>query len=310
MIGSSLSRLLLIVCVAVLPAAAWAKDPLPSWKEGANKQAIIAFVTAVTTQGDAFVPATDRIATFDMDGTILVEKPQAVLLEFSRAFLAEVARKNPDLATQPYKAMREKDEAYFGTNLVEVITSAGIGMSEEDFRKAIRSFANTATHPRYAVPFGKLFYAPMLELIDYLRANDFRVYVVSGSTQCFVRGVAREATGLPYGQLLGTQIALYYYKGDFTRSGTFRDLTTVSAGKPLIIEYQIGQRPIFAFGNTSGDQDMLEYALGNQTYRSLALWLDHDDAEREYAYDSGVKDVSGLLKVSMKNDFARLFREE
>jgi hypothetical protein len=307
MIPVSFSRLLLVVFFAVAQVGvAQAKDPLPSWKDGANKAAIVAFVTAVTTPGKDFVPAADRLATFDMDGTLVPEKPDAAVWTFSLRYLAEVADANPALHLQPYEAVRQGDSAWLQANTYSVMAAAGAGLTEPDYRKRVEDFGATVSHPRYGVPWNKLFYAPMLELIAHLRANDFKVYIVSGSSQSFLRGFAKIPVGLPNAQMVGTQANMDFQGDGFTLNGSFRDLATVGAGKPLMIDYQIGQKPIFAFGNTSGDQAMFAYTTSN-SYRHLAMWLDHDDAEREYVYDGGVTPLAGLLKVSMKDDFARVF---
>lgn len=309
-----LSRFLLVFVFAATMAggaSAQTKDPMPSWSNGVNKSAIVAFVTAVTKEGgDAFVPVADRIATFDLDGTLLVEQPLPVVMEFANKYVEEVAQANPNLQTQPYRAMREGDQTYLNANYMQVLTSAGIGLNEDDYRQRVKAFSETARHPRFNTPYVNLFYAPMRELVAYLRANDFKVYILSGSSQGFVRGIAKGPIGLPNAQMIGTQLVLEYQGDGFTRSGAFRDLATVGAGKPLIIEYQIGQKPIFSFGNSSGDQAMFEYTTSNKLHKNLSLWLEHDDAAREYAYDSGVKALPGLLKVSMKNDFAKLFDDE
>jgi hypothetical protein len=292
-------------------AAAQNTDPLPSWNDGVNKRAIIEFVDTVTREdGDGFVPAIDRVATFDMDGTILVEKPDAVVMAFTNTYLDEVADANPNLELQPYKAARTNDTAYLTANIFELLTAVGANTDQGDYRTRAQKFAATEKHPKFDRPYDELFFAPMIEVIELLKANDFRVYIVSGSSQGFVRALAPAPTGLPQAHLIGTQTKLSFRNNTFVRMPEFRNLGVVGSGKPLIIQYQIGQKPIFAFGNTNGDQAMLEYALSKTGHPSLALWLDHDDADREYAYDGHVKPVPGLRTVSMKNDFAKLFADE
>lgn len=294
-----------------LPTEAGATDPLPSWNDGANKSAILEFVAASTKEGGAgFIPVTDRIATFDMDGTLVVEKPKAAVSVFSSRYLAKIVEANPNLNVQPYKAIREGDQAYLAKNVVQVLNAAGAGLSQSAYRDRVSAFGKTVKHERFAKPYAELFFVPMIELVNHLKANDFTVYIVSGSAQGFVRGFAKDATGLPPRQMIGTQWVLEFQGDRFTRSARFRNLGVAAAGKPTIIQYQIGQKPVFAFGNTWGDQQMLEYVLSHKKYKRLALWLDHDDAAREYQYDGHVKPADGLLKVSMKNDFKTLFAHD
>ncbi|WP_193173488.1 haloacid dehalogenase-like hydrolase [Nisaea nitritireducens] len=286
-------------------------DPLPSWNEGANKSAILEFVAASTNEDGAdFIPIEDRIATFDMDGTLVVEKPKAAVSVFSSQYLSGIAEANPNLDIQPYRAIREADEDYLAKNVVQVLNAAGAGLPQSEYRDRVTAFGKTFKHERFDKPFGELFYAPMIELVSYLKANAFSVYIVSGSAQGFVRGFAKEATGLPQRQMIGTQWVLDFQGDGFMRTARFRNLGVAAAGKPVIIQYQIGQKPVFAFGNTWGDQQMLEYVLSHKDYKKLALWLDHDDEAREYLYDGRVKPADGLLKVSMKNDFKKLFAHD
>ncbi len=294
-----------------LPVHASDADPLPSWNEGANKSAILEFVTASTNEGGAdFIPVADRIATFDMDGTLVVEKPEAAVSAFSSRYLAQIVEANPNLNVQPYKAVREGDQHYLAKNVVQVLNAAGAGLSQSEYRDRVSAFGRTVKHERFGRPDGDLFFAPMIELVGYLKANDFAVYIVSGSAQGFVRGFAKDVTGLPPRQMIGTQWVLEFQEDGFMRSARFRNLGVAAAGKPEIIQYQIGQKPVFAFGNTWGDQQMFEYAFSHKTYKPLALWLDHDDAAREYQYDGHVKPADGLLKVSMKDDFKKLFAHD
>ncbi len=286
---------------------------LASWRNTRNKQAVIDYVKTVSTPGHAwFVPPEYRIATFDMDGTLLVEKPVAMIEDFTKAYLEQVAESSPFLRNvQPYKAVFEKDLSYQENNIYQMLEAAYRGLSQEEYTKSVLNFVNTGKHPRFELPYFSLFYSPMLELILYLQDNGFRVFIVSGSSQGFVRSIVREKTGISNSNIIGTQAQLTYQSGGdkplFMRDGNFRDLGVAGPGKPVAIEYQIGEKPILAAGNSIGDQQMFEYTSSN-TYKSLVLCLEHDDDKREYAYDSGVTYRTDWLKISMKNDFAEFFK--
>ncbi len=307
--------LVLILLISWMPFAAasgQSPDPLPSWRDTARKQAIIAFVKAVSTEGRPdFVPEEYRIATFDMDGTILIEKPVPINFEFARHYLNVLGDRSPSLqAIQPYKAVRENDSSYIDSNALQILTTAYMGYTHTEFRKSVLEFVTTQRHPRYDKPYIDLFYTPMLELISYLKVNNFRVYVISGSTQEFIRSIVRHKTGIENSNLIGTQVSMTYQSDKgiaaFSRNGVYRDLGAAGPGKPLIIEYQIGEIPVLAFGNSAGDQQMFEYAATNR-YRNLVLCLEHDDTAREYVYESAVSYKPGWLRVSMKDDFAVVF---
>ncbi len=301
--------------VAVVSAHAQSGDPLPSWRNTPQKEAVIEFVKAVSVEeGPEFVPVASRIATFDMDGTILIEKPVPVNFEFVQQYLQTVGDNSPALRdVQPYKAVREKDTSYINRNALQLMTTAYMGYTHTEYRKKALEFVTTQRHPRYNKPYIDLFYKPMLELIRYLRSNNFRVYVVSGSTQEFIRSIVNSKTGIENSNLIGTQIDMTYQSDNgsiaFSRNGEYRNLAAVGTGKPLIIEYQIGDVPLLAFGNSGGDQQMFEYTSTNK-YKHLVLGLEHDDAAREYVYESGVSYRPGWLRISMKNDFAVVFSDE
>lgn len=307
--------LFFVVFVSFSTAHGQPDDPLRNWRDTAHKKKIIEFVMAVTTAGSPdFVPTEYRIATFDMDGTILVEKPVSVNEAFVFDYLKTVGVGSPPLAqVQPYKALRTGDTAYINRNLVQVLTTAYMNYSQEDYKKRAVEFTTTHQHPRFNRPYADLFYAPMLELIRYLRSNQFRVFIVSGSSQTFIRSIVKEKTGIENSNLMGTQIDLTYHSGSrdasFSRNGQFRALGVAGPGKPLIIEYQIGEKPILAFGNTAGDQAMFDYTATNPR-RHLVLCLNHDDGNREYTYANKVRYQPEWLRISMKTDFAIVFETE
>jgi len=288
-------------------------DSLPSWRNTAPKKAIIKFVEAVSTEGSVdFVPKQYRIATFDMDGTILIEKPNPVLSVLSLDFLKMIAKQSKTLRNvQPYKAAYQDDTSYIAANPLQVVLTAFMGYSQDEYLTNAEKFVKNAIHPRFEVPYFDLFYIPMLELIEYLNSHDFRVYIVSGSWQGFIRSVVKSKVELANSNLIGTQIKLAYQsfngKTAFSRQGVYIAPYVVHNGKPEIIRLKIGEPPILAFGNSSGDQQMFEYTAANNKFRNLVLCLEHDDPIREYKYKNDVIYQTGWLPISMKNDFSIVF---
>lgn len=309
-------RLSLFILFFVNASVVYAQpvDPLPSWRNTANKKRIIEYVQAVSMKGSAdFVPTELRIATFDMDGTLIVEKPKTILLEAVIDYLQRVAQESPSLQkAQPYQAVFENDQGYINSNIFQLMVTAYSGYTQSQFSTDIRSFVDTEQHPRFKRPYTDLFYQPMLELIQYLRDNAFRVFVVSGSYQQFVRTTVRSKIPLPNSHLIGTQIDLTYQssngKTSFSRDSKTRDPVVAFAGKPKMIELHIGEQPILAFGNNIADQQMFEWTSNRNNFRHLVLWLEHDDPDREYVYESKVSGKPGWLKVSMKDAFSVVFK--
>ena len=282
---------------------AQSNDPLPSWQDTANKKAIIAFVKTVSTEGSPdFVPDEYRIATFDQDGTILIEKPNPVQYEHIFRFFEE-PKSGPKLAI----VGRKPGE---WVNIGSGSLLAYQYMTLPEYSENAIKFVKEKNHPTCNVPYFDLFYTPMLELIGYLQAKRFRVYIVSGSWQIFVRSVIKEKLGLRNSHLIGTQTGLIDFPANtfpLRIAGTIDiNLLNLNMGKPKNIQMQIGEKPIFAFGNSSSDIAMLKYATSN-SYKSLSLWLEHDDAKREYVYPSNITGEKGWLEISMKNDFAEVF---
>jgi haloacid dehalogenase-like hydrolase len=310
-----LMSLLIFLWIMIGAVNGHANDPLPSWQDTAHKKTILSFVKAVSTEGTAdYVPIEHRIATFDMDGTIFVEKPIVVNFAFMLNSIKAVGESNSLLReVQPYKAVLENDMAYIVASSNQVGLMADMGNTGEEYRKRALDFVKNNKHQRYDKPYFDLFYTPMIELIKYLQSNHFRVYIVSGSLQSFVRAVVKEKIKeIPHSNLIGTRVSLTYQTLDgktaFSRNGDFLRPTPVAhEGKPFMIELNIGEKPILAFGNSSGDQHMFEYTATNERYRHLILCLLHDDAEREYVYSSGVKFEPDWLEISMKNDFGLIF---
>jgi len=289
---------------------------LASWVGGPGtiKQKIIDFVEQVTDKNSQhFVPESDRIATFDMDGTLICEKPTSIAEVIAVNFLQTIANESPTLSqVQPYKAALNNDHEYLGENYLQVLNTAYLGYPQSQYREEALKFITTEQHPGFKILYGDLFYQPMVELIEYLKLNKFDVYIVSGSWQGLVRVMGQEKLGFEYSHLIGSKVELDFQVRNgnavFLRAGSSLEPANVEAGKPENILAHIGVKPILAFGNSSGDQQMYDYTSTNQ-YRHLILSLDHDDAEREYQYTSTVKYKEGWLKVSMKDDFKVVFEK-
>jgi hypothetical protein len=318
-------RIPVLLLLLILSVSATA-DPLPSWQEGPAKAAITGFVAAVSTAGSPdFVEAAERIAVFDNDGTLWVEQPLYTQLAFTLERIAALAPAHPEWQQeQPFKAALEGDKATLGDagmeGLMQLLMASHAGMSATAFNGVVEDWLATARHPRFERPYTELVYQPMLELLDYLRANGFKTFIVSGGGIAFLRPWAEGVYGIPPEQVVGSQIALEYQVIDGVPTLVRKpEIAFIDdkAGKPVGIWRHIGRRPILAFGNSDGDYQMLEWTTAGEG-RRLGLLLHHDDAEREYAYDreshmgrlhKGLDDAEakGWVLVSMNNDFRRVF---
>ncbi|UVF21616.1 haloacid dehalogenase-like hydrolase [Microvirga terrae] len=270
-----------------------ADQPLPSWNEGPARSAILDFVARVTVEGGPdYVPPSERIATFDNDGTLWCEQPLQSQFFFAFDRLEELARKDPTLRErQPYKAFLERDIAAIHSlgkqAAFEVAFATHSGMTADEFATIARNWLMTARHPKLGVPFTQCVYRPQIELLSYLRANGFKIFIVSGGGIELIRAFAEDNYGVPPEQVIGSSVRLR-----FEGSGGRADLVRLSElnsfddreVKPANIALHIGRRPILAFGNSDGDLAMLRYTLAGNGQR-LALLLHHDDEEREFAYD-------------------------
>jgi len=291
------------------------RDPLPSWRDGtlSNKAKIIRFVKRVTeTRSPDFVPAPDRVAVLDMDGTIFCEKPLYLSMAIALRRLREISTHQTALRNQqPYKAVIKNDRIYLRRHFVQILLEAHSGYTQKQYMEEVRNFLRNEKHPRWKRPYKDLFYQPVLELIAFLKSRDFKVCVVSGSWQALVRSIGMEQLGLDPSYLIGTKAELAFEmkeeKAMFFRQGKELQPKNMRKGKPINIWQHIGRRPILAFGNSGGDQDMFEYTDADPS-KTLILCLVHDDAEREYCYESRVKYRPHWLSVSMKNDFLVVFR--
>jgi len=286
---------------------------LESWNDGETKSRILAFVDDVTTPGDKFVPPEARIATFDNDGTLWCEKPGYVQADFLMRRLKQIAVSDPTKqGTQPYKALREDDRTWLKglterlPELVEGVTEAFKDITTEEFEEYVRAFFDSATHPTLGVPYTRTAYRPMLELLDFLKANDFHIYICSAGGRDFVRVISEEVYGIPRDRVIGSATTLEYRKGDIYRTKGIELPIDEGPGKPVYIWKRTGRKPLFACGNADGDSEMLQIAR-------FPLLINHDDAEREFAYIEKAEKVlmqaklAGWTIASMKRDFAQVF---
>lgn len=318
---------LCIVIIPLLSVCARAQtDPLPSWNDTAPKKAIIAFVEKVTKEGTSdFVPVDQRIATFDNDGTLWVEQPMYVQLAFVLDRVKQLAPQHPDWkTTQPFKGVLDGDmKAVAATGekgLMQLMASTHSGMTVEQFQKLVTDWLATAQQPKFKRPYTECVYQPMLELLAYLRANGFKTYIVSGGGIEFMRPWTERVYGIPPEQVVGSSIKTEFEM--INGEPALMRLPEINfvddkEGKPVGINQYIGRRPIAAFGNSDGDEQMLEWTAAGNGPR-LMLIVHHTDAEREYAYDRqssfGKLDkaldeanAKGWTVVDMKNDWKVIF---
>jgi haloacid dehalogenase-like hydrolase len=306
--------------------AAGAGDPLPSWNEGRTKDAIRDFVGRVTKEGSPdFVPVPARIATFDNDGTLWTEKPLPFQLLFAFDRVKALAPQHPEWATkEPFASLLKGDMAKVlaagSKGLAEVMAVTHAGMTTDEFTPIVEQWITTAKHPQTGRLYADMVYQPMVELLAYLRANGFKTFIASGGGVEFMRGWTERVYGIPPEQVIGSIGKVKFEM----REGTpvliklpeiefFDD----KEGKPIAIQSRIGRRPIAAFGNSDGDLQMLQWTMAGSGAR-FALFVHHDDAAREFAYDRTDKlqqfdkgwdeaVAKGWTVVSMKNDWKTVF---
>ncbi|MNJ96863.1 haloacid dehalogenase-like hydrolase [compost metagenome] len=311
---------LLILFFTVFAGAA--SDPLPSWKEGDVKQSILKFVSDVTTAGGPrFVKVADRIATFDNDGTLWSEVP-TVEVEFTKMRLKEVLDTNPALKNrEPYKSLLAKGKAAIPMltqeQILDIMSTTHSGMTEEEFARETTEFFAKARHPKLKVPYTQTTYKPMLELMSYLRNNDFKVFISSGGDLSFMRVVANNIYGVPPENTIGS----FFKDKTIERNGKLEiertaqlEMINDKEGKPVGIVRHIGKRPIFSAGNvrSGGDVEHLRYSSEGKG-PSLQLMINHDDAVREAAYqEKDNRSLNAAKKykwkvVSMKNDWREIY---
>ena len=330
----SISIVLAALCISL--TIAQAQDPLPSWNDTAPKKAIVEFVKATTTQGSPqFVPPEERVATFDQDGTLWVEHPMYTQVMYCLDRVGALVKEKPELKkVEPFKTVlsgnREAIAKLPMAQLEKILAATLTHMSVDDFNAKVNQWLAEAKDPRWKKAYTELTYQPMQEVLKYLRANGFKTYIVTGGGQDFVRVYAEQTYGIPPEQVVGTIGGTKYGYDKNGKPFLTKEpkmlLNDNNAGKPEGIHLMIGRRPIAAFGNSTGDRQMLEYTKAGDGAR-LAMIVLHDDAEREYAYGpaQGLPDTkvgtftqalydeakkNGWIVISMKNDWKQIFAFE
>ncbi|MEM8943799.1 MAG: haloacid dehalogenase-like hydrolase [Planctomycetota bacterium] len=322
MFPSSVSIVGALLCFAGIACA----EPLPSWNEGVSKQAIVAFVEAVTNEGGPdFVPPGKRVAVFDNDGCLWAEQPVYFQAMFVRDRIKVLAPDHPEWqTTEPYASVLEGDLERLAAGgkkaLVELVMATHAGMTAEEFESVVTDWIATARHPTTGRLYTEMVYQPMLEVLAYLRANDFKTFIVSGGGIEFMRPWAERVYGIPPEQVVGSSVKTKYEVRD-SKPVIVRlpklNFIDDKAGKPIGIHQHIGRRPVMAFGNSDGDFEMLEWTTAGDGAR-LGMLIHHTDSQREWAYDrdSNVGRLDrgldaatdqGWHVVSMKDDWKTVF---
>lgn len=301
-------------------------DPLPSWNEGQTKSAILTFVKKVTdVDSKDFIPVKDRIATFDNDGNLWSEQPAYFQLFFAIDRVKAMASDHPEWKNkQPFKAVLEDDMEALAKQgehgLIQLVMATHAGNTTEEFEADVQDWIRSARHPTKNVPYDQLVYQPMLELLQYLRANNFKTYIVSGGGVDFMRAFVTEIYGIPEEQILGSRIKTSFDYNDgnpVIKRLPELDFLDDKDGKPLNIQKIIGKKPVFSSGNSDGDLQMMQWTASNK-YKSFMLYVHHTDAEREWAYDrnshigkldKGLDQAlrDGWTVIDMKNDWKVIY---
>jgi phosphoglycolate phosphatase-like HAD superfamily hydrolase len=318
---------------AVGRVALAADDALPSWNDGAPKKAILDFVHSTTDQGSSkFVPEPERIATFDQDGTLWVEHPMYTQVVYCLERVPAAVKAKPELANvEPFKTVLSGDREAIAKlsmdDLLKILAATLTGMSVDQFEAEVKKWLDTARDPRWKQPYTTLVYLPMIEVLNHMRANGYKTYIVTGGGQDFVRQYSESTYRIPPEQVVGTAGGTTFGYDKSGRPFLTKDpkllLNDNNAGKPEGIHMVIGRRPYASFGNSTGDRQMCEYTKAGDGER-LAMLVLHDDANREYAYGpaQGLPDTKvgtftqalhdeakskGWTVISMKNDWKRIF---
>lgn len=321
-----------VLFVLTVPVSA-DSDPLPSWNDGQAKRAIISFVKETTNEaGSGFVAPNNRVATFDQDGTLWVEHPVYTQVIYCLDRVREILKTRPELAnTEPFRTVasgkREAIAHLSMEDLEKIFNVALSGMNVDEFAEQVKKWISDSRHIRWNRPYTQLVYQPMIEVIQYLKSNGYKTYIVTGSAQDFVREYSEQVYGIPPEQVIGTVQATKYGYDKSGKPTLIKEpkvlLQDDYAGKPEGIHLAIGQRPRASFGNSTGDRQMLEYSKAG-TGKRLCMLVLHDDAAREYSYgpaqglpgtrigafsqelyDEAVK--NDWIVISMKNDWKRVF---
>ena len=320
-----LSSILLIAAICLLPACTISSH-LDSWNDTEARSSITTFVSRITDSGSPdYIPPAERIAVFDNDGTLWAEQPAYFQLFFAIDRIKTISARHPEWKdTEPFKSILAGDlnAALAGgeRSVLDIIAATHTGMTTEEFEQEVKSWIKTARHPTSGRPFTEMTYQPMRELLDYLRGNGFKTYIVSGGGIEFMRPWAEATYGIPPEQVIGSSVKTRFEMRDGTpvlvklpELGSNDD----KEGKPVNINLHIGRRPIFAAGNSDGDLEMLQWTAAGSGPRFCML-VHHTDADREWAYDreSHIGRLSraldearsrGWTVVDMKRDWARVF---
>jgi hypothetical protein len=321
--------LVIAFVVATIAIRVQAADPLASWNDTASKKAIVNFVEKTTRQGSPdFVPPPERIATFDNDGTLWSEQPMYFQLFFALDRVKEMAPQHPEWKNkEPFASLLKGDveAALAGGDkaILEIVMATHAGMTTTEFEKIVKDWIATARHPRTKRRYTEMIYQPMLELLVYLRANDFKTFIVSGGGIEFMRPWTEAVYGIPPEQVVGSSIKTQFeMRSDGPVLVRLPKINFIDdkEGKPVGINAHIGRRPIAAFGNSDGDLQMLQWTTAGDGAR-FALLVHHTDADREWAYDRkshiGKLDkaldeanAKGWTVVDMKKDWKVLFPDQ
>jgi len=317
---------MILACSFLMTAVVGGQDPLPSWNDTAPKKTIIDFVNAVTDPGSkSFVDPEERVATFDNDGTLWVEYPMYTQILFALDRVKKLAPQHPEWKTrQPFKALLEGDMKTVAASgekgVMEILMATHAGMTANQFGREVSDWLAANQQPRFKHLYTECIYQPQLELLEYLRANGFKNFIVSGGGIQFMRPMTKKAYGIPPEQVIGSSVISEFKIVDgqpeiirMPKIGFIDD----KAGKPVGIYEHIGRRPLLAFGNSDSDMQMIQYTKAGAGPR-LGLYVHHTDAEREYAYDReshvgkldkvlDMADANGWIIVDMKKDWKRVF---
>lgn len=303
-------------------------DPLPSWNDGSSKKAIVDFVTRTTQESSVdFIPVADRIACFDNDGTLWSEQPMYFQLAFAIDQVKAMAPEHPEWKSkQPFKALLEGDlkTALAGGEkaIFEIVMKTHAGMNTDEFEKRVKDWMSTATHPKTKKHYNEMIFQPMVELLNYLRANGYKTFIVSGGGIDFMRPWVEQAYGIPPDQVVGSSVKVKYdtlHGNPILIKLPELNFIDDKEGKPVGIHQHIGKRPVFAAGNSDGDYAMLQWTTTALSYPRFGMIVHHTDSIREWAYDrqshigtlvKGLDDSAkyNWIIVDMKTDWNKIYR--
>ncbi|WP_309496825.1 HAD family hydrolase [Sulfurovum sp.] len=313
----------LLLLSALVFSTLFANDALPSWNEGTSKTNIMNYVKSVTKENSAdFIPVKDRIATFDNDGTLWGEQPVYFQLFFAMDRVKEMVSDHPEWKTnEPFKSALADDMHGVMKSgvkgLLQIVNATHSGMDVETFKSEVKEWLKTAKHPTLNRPYTDLIYQPMMELIQYLEANDFKVYIVSGGGIDFMRSFVPEMYGIPEEHIIGSSGKVHYKDGKIMKNDDIYFIDDKET-KPLAIYRHIGKRPVAAFGNSDGDFAMMKYTEANKHAKTFQLYVHHTDDKREVAYDRkshigkldkglDYANANGWTVVDMKNEWKIIY---